>query len=50
MYRINGIFGFRVPLVFVEQGPEYNRKQCFFVDVVRLSQIGFVASGAPQQG
>jgi hypothetical protein len=35
-----------VSLFFVEQGPKYIRKQWFFVDGVRLSQIGFVATGA----
>jgi hypothetical protein len=39
-----------VPLFFVEQGPKYIRKQCFFVDGVRLSQIGFVAAGALTRG
>jgi hypothetical protein len=39
-----------VSLFFVEQGPKYIRKQCLFVDDVRLSQIGFVATGALSRG
>jgi hypothetical protein len=48
--RIDGLYFAAISLFFVEQGPKHIRKQCFFVDGVRLSQIGFVVTGALSRG
>jgi hypothetical protein len=39
-----------VSLFYEEQGPKYIGEQYFFVDGVRLPQIGFVATGALSRG